>query len=153
MKNSEKKETLYNKVVNISEDGEITLLEYTFNHSDGFKGAVGSIFYPITEKQIQEAISDYEDNDKELLIYMVENFGSLDRNMIENIDSSREALIDLFFDRSYEDLWDDLREQCNIKEEESVIFNCVGGGRCFDKNFEGNINPELSKIIREFEAN
>ena len=82
---------------------------------------------------------------------MAENFEDLNREIIENIDSSEEALKELFFDLSYSEMWDELREVLNLNENEAYIFNCVGGGRCFDKDFQGNISPELSKVIREYE--
>jgi hypothetical protein len=44
------------------------------------------------------------------------------------------------------------REELNLSEDEAYIFNCSGGGRCFDKDFQGNVNVELSEIIREFES-
>ena len=139
------------KVVNIAEDGEITMLDYVF--SDGnIRGAVGTTFYPVTEEDIQDRISEYENNDTELLIYFAENFGNLDRYIIENIDSSREALIDLFFDQSYSEKWDYLREVIKKTDSEVILFECSGGGRCFDKNFRGNVNTELSEIIREYES-
>lgn len=148
-------ETKYNKVVNIAEDGEITVLSETFDYSDGFKGATGNKFYPVTESDIQDRISEYEDNDTELLIYYAENFGDLTADMIRNVDSSREALLDLFFDRSYDELWDYLREVIGETDENSdsypVFFECTGGGRCFDKDFQGNYNVELSETIRELE--
>lgn len=153
---NDKEEIKYNKVVNIAEDGEITVLDYVFKYRDSFKGATGSKFEPITESKLQEVISDYEGNDKELLIYFAENFGELNRQIIENLDSSREALIELFFDSSHSDLWDYLREEMGetdpTSENYPVLFNCIGGGRCFDAKFKGNKNPELSKIIRKYES-
>lgn len=56
------------------------------------------------------------------------------------------------FDTSHNELWDYLREELNLSEDEAYIFNCIGGGRCFDKDFNGNINPELSILIREIES-
>lgn len=41
MKNS----TVINKVVNIAEDGEITVLAELFKYENGFKGATGHKFY------------------------------------------------------------------------------------------------------------
>lgn len=151
-----KKETKYNKVVNIAEDGEISVLNYTFEHSKDFRGATGNRFYPITENEIQERIGDYEDNDMEFLKYWADNIGDITSQMIDNIDTSREALIEFFFDSSYSELWDYMREELGktdaTKEDYPVIFDCVGGGRMFDADFQGNVNPELSKIIREFES-
>lgn len=143
--------TKYNKIVDISEDGEITVLNDVFSYDNNHKGATGSKFYPITEEQIQDRISELEGDDMELLKYMADNFGEVTRAMIDNIDSSRDALIEMFFDLSYSEQWDDLRKQANLTKEDAIIFDCVGGGRCFDKNFQGNVNIELSEIIREYE--
>jgi len=146
-----KKLTKYNKIVNYSEDREITVLDHVFEN-DNFKGAVGSVFYPVSEEEIQNRIGEYEDNDKELLIYFAENFGELNREIIENIDSSRKALIELFFDLSYPELYDYMRSELNLSKDQAVIFDCVGGGRCFGKDFKGNINIELSQVIRKHES-
>lgn len=51
-----KKETKYQKVVNIAEDGEITVLATVFEYTDNFKGATGHSFYPVTEADIQDHI-------------------------------------------------------------------------------------------------
>lgn len=151
-----RKETKYNKVVNFDkETKEITLLDYTFDdtlHGKPFKGATGTVFEVISKEQFDETIEPYLDDDKELLIYMAENFGDLNRQMIENVDSSEDALKEMFFDLSYAELWDYLREELNLSEDEAYIFNCSSGGRCFDKDFQGNINPELSQVIREIES-
>jgi hypothetical protein len=58
---------------------------------------------------------------------------------------------ELIFDYSYCHLWDYLRTELNLNENQAYIFDCIGGGRCFDENFQGNVNPELSEIIREYE--
>ena len=145
-------EIKYNKIVNIADDNEIIILNYVFSHGDNFKGATGSKYYPVTEEEIQSRISEFEGDDKELLIYMAENFGNLDRNMIENVDSSREALIELFFDNSIDsnpDHKEEIRKHFSV--DEYPLIDCVGGGRCFEKDFQGNVNPELSEIIREYE--
>ena len=46
----------YNKVAAYGED-EIYLLDYTFNYTDGFKGAVGTIVRPVTEQEYNERLS------------------------------------------------------------------------------------------------
>ena len=128
------------------------MLDYTFKHSKDFKGSVGTIFQPISKSYFDEIIEPYLDNDKELLIYMAENFGELNRRMIENIDSTEEGLKNMFFDLSHIELWDDIREELGLSEDEAYIFDCRGGGKCFNKEFEGNINVKLSKVIRKFES-
>jgi len=161
-----KNETKYNKVVNFDpETKEITVLDGVFEYYDEnnykdtgiekvitMKGATGSIFEAVSKEDFDERLAPYLNDDKELLIYMAENFGDLNRQMIENVDSSEEALTNLFYDLSYADLWPELRKELGFSEDEAYIFNCTGGGRCFDKGFQGNINPELSEIIREYEG-
>jgi hypothetical protein len=148
----ERKETKYNKVVNFDEETkEITVLDYTFNHGDGFKGATGSIFYAVSKSEFDKTLEPYLDDKEELLCYMADNFGNLSSDTIRGVDASEEALKDLFFDTSYSEIWDYLREATGLNEEQAYIFNCSGGGRCFDKDFNGNVNVELSQIIRDFE--
>ena len=45
-----------------------------------------------------------------------------------------------------------MREELNLSKDEAYIFNCLGGGRYFDKDYQGNYNEELSQLIREIEA-
>lgn len=146
-----RKQTNYYKIVNFYEESkEITILDYVFE--DGYKGAVGSVFVPVSEDEIQDTISEYEDEPMELLKYMADNGFEITSGLIDSLDTSREGLLNLFFDRSYSDKWDYLREELKLSEDEAVIFNCIGGGRCFNKDFEGNVNPELSPVIREYES-
>ena len=149
-------ETKYNKIVNFNkETNEITVLDYTFDntlHGKPFKGATGTKFEVISKQEFDNTIEPYLDNKEELLCYMADNFGELSSNMIRNADASEEALKELFFDISYSEMWDELRKELNLSEEEAYIFNCVGGGRCFDKDYQGNYNEELSQLIREIEA-
>jgi hypothetical protein len=143
----------YNLIVNYDkENKEVTVLNETFEYLNGFKGATGSVFQIVSKTEFYETIEPYLNNDKELLIYMAENFGPLNREMIEGVDSSEEALKTMFFDLSYEDTWDYLREELGLTEDEAYIFNCTGGGRCFDKDFKGNCNQILSTVIREYES-
>ena len=150
-----KTETKYNKVVNYDEEtGEITVLYYTFNHNDNFKGATGTRFEIVSKDEYDAMMS--EDNVIERLIDcyvdgIPKEFkrGGFNHMYADMDDDERESFM---FDTSYSELWDYLREELNLTEDEAYIFNCVGGGRCFDKDFQGNVNPELSEIIREFEA-
>jgi len=108
----------------------------------------------VSKEQFDETIEPYLDEPMELLKYYVEQGMGISTEMIDNIDyaATEEGLTELFFDLSYNELWDYLREDLNLSQEEAYIFSCVGGGRCFDSDFKGNINPELSLIIREFES-
>lgn len=147
-----KKETTYNKVVNIAEDGEITVLDRVFEYSDDFRGATGSKFYPVSRAEYEE-----QTDPENVIEYLIDSGIELSEDykrrgfegMVEDMDSEdRESCM---FDTSYREMWDYLREACGLSEDDAYIFNCVGGGRCFDKDFQGNVNPELSAIIREYE--
>jgi len=143
----------YNKVVNIAEDGEITVLDYVFNYTDGFKGATGSKFYPVSQSEYDEQTT--EDN---VIDYLCDSGMEIPKDQQRNgwqgvydaMDSKE--IESLMWDLSYSELWDYLREECKLSAEDAVIFNCVGGGRCFDANFTGNVNKELSAIIRKYEG-
>ena len=152
---TKRQETKYNKIVNFDEDTkEITVLDGIFKYEDGFKGATGSKFEPVSRDEYEDRTD--EDNFVEYLIdsgidlpdnFKRSGFEGLAKAMIAN-----DEVKDFVFDTSYNELWEYLREELNLSEDEAYIFNCIGGGRCFDKDFNGNINPELSILIREVES-
>ena len=152
---TKRQETKYNKIVNFDEDTkEITVLDGIFKYEDGFKGATGSKFEPVSRDEYEDRTD--EDNFVEYLIdsgidlpnnFKRSGFEGLAKAMIAN-----DEVEGFVFDTSYDELWDYLREELNLSEDEAYIFNCIGGGRCFDKDFNGNINPELSILIREIES-
>jgi len=150
--NKTKKEIKYNKVVNVSEDGEITVLDYVFDHKDGFKGATGSNFHAVS-------IDEYnEKTDKENVIERIIECGVPEMFVRTGAEGCYNAMVNnheissFMFDTSYSELWNYLRTELKLSLEQAYIFDCVGGGRCFDKDFQGNINPELSEVIREYES-
>ena len=152
---TKRQETKYNKIVNFDEDTkEITVLDDIFKYKDGFKGATGSKFEPVSRDEYEDRTD--EDNFVKYLIdsgidlpdnFKRSGFEGLAKAMIAN-----DEVKDFVFDTSYNELWEYLREELNLSEDEAYIFNCIGGGRCFDKDFNGNINPELSILIREIES-
>jgi len=153
---NKRKQTNYNKVVNIDrETNEITVLDYIFTHSKDFKGATGSKFEAISKTEYEDRMS--KDNVIDLIIScgLVETkLKHLEYKMAEVIYNEMEEndeIEQFMFDLSYKNLWDELREY-GYSEEEYPVFNCVGGGRCFDKDYRGNINPELSVKIRKIES-
>lgn len=150
----EKKEIEYNKIVNVAEDGEITVLDYTFEYPDGIKGATGSKFYPVSKADFDEQVTfdnivDYlmESGDEVPEQYKKGGFNEWAKAII---DAGEQA--NVFWDQSYSELWPYLRKALNLSEEDAYIFNCQGGGRCFDKEFKGNFNKKLSAIIRKAEG-
>lgn len=140
-----------NKVVNVDEDGEITVLQEIFNYDDGCKGATGSRFYPISEGEYEErttreAIAEFLEGATELY----PEYDSYEDWADAIIANGEEG--EVMFDNSYSNLWDMMREECGLSEEDAYVFDCVGGGRMFDANYQGNVNPELSELIRKAES-
>ena len=147
-----------NKVVKV-EDNEITVLDSAFEYEDGFKGLTGSTFEPISKAYYKEqtklsAIEDYlrscvsEDDVPEEFLYL--DSGKISKNpykrwakAIKEGDEEDQVM----FDTSYEGLWDYLREELNLSEDEAYIFNCVGGGRCFTAQDKFTHNKELEKYL------
>lgn len=155
MKTKEKQINIY-KVVNIDEETkEILMLDYLFDNGGGFKGATGTRFEPISEEQYHERISeDY------IIDYIIDS-GMIGEKINKDYERDFAYIIyekmseqekkEVSFDFSYQEKWDELRK-FGFSEDEYPVFNCIGGGRCFDDKFKGNKNPELSAKIREYEA-
>ena len=152
---TKRQETKYNKIVNFYKDTkEIIVLAGIFKYEDGFKGATGSKFEPVSRDEYEDRTD--EDNFVEYLIdsgidlpdnFKRSGFEGLAKAMIAN-----DEVENFVFDTSHNELWDYLREELNLSEDEAYIFNCIGGGRCFDKDYQGNYNEKLSQLIREIEA-
>jgi hypothetical protein len=149
----QRKETHYNKIVNVSDDGEITVLDYIFDHADGFKGATGTHFYPVSKERYFEAIED-----ENVIEYLMDSgmelngddkkygFAGIVAGMADNEKG------EFMFDQSYMSLWKYLREELGLNEDEAYIFECTRGGRCFSPTYEGNYNKKLSALIRKAES-
>ena len=147
-------QTEYNKVVNYNEETkEITVLDYIFT-DDSFKGATGSKFEPVSRDEYEYRTD--EDNFVEYLIYsgidLPDNFKRSGFEGLAKAMIANDEVENFVFDTSHNELWDYLREELNLSEDEAYIFNCIGGGRCFDKDYQGNYNEKLSQLIREIEA-
>lgn len=150
-----KTETKYNKIVNFDkETNEITMLDYIFKHEYGFKGATGTKFEPITKSEYKERMK--KDNVIEYLvdsgIDLPENYKRSGFNGLYKALKQHNELESFIFDTSYSEMWDKIRTELKLSKNDAFIFNCIGGGRCFDKDFEGNVNPELSEVIRDYET-
>lgn len=133
-------------------DGEITVLDSLFKHDDDFMGATGSKFVPVSKEEYEERTS------RESIIEYLQN--AIDEvpkgfnNMEEWVDAIFEAgeEVEIAFDTSHCEHWDYLRKQTGLDEDEAYIFDCIGGGRCFDANFEGNMNKKINRKIRKYES-
>lgn len=148
-----KHQTNYWEVVHVDkENNEIIMLDYVFSHGDGFKGATGTKFEPIPKAEYDERMED-----ENIIESMIDNGMELPANykrtgfegLVNDMDYNDKESFQ--FDASYREHWHKLRE-LGYPESEYPIFNCTGGGRCFDSKFNGNTNPHLSKIIRQYES-
>lgn len=159
-----RKLTTFDKVVNIAEDGEITVLNEVFEYENEFKGATGSIFYPVSEKEYDikttvTAISEYleagipteEIPDEFKYNSKGDPYKNPYKIWAKAIKNEGEEG-NVMFDDSYCNLWGYLRETTGLNEKQAYIFECTGAGRCFRNDFQGNVNPELSEIIRKYES-
>lgn len=160
----EREQININKIVNFDEDTkEITVLDYLFKHSDGFKGATGTKFEPVSkeeykeftilgaiEKYLEDAVSEedapikYREHERGMYKHPFKRWAQ------DIKDHGEEGTI--YFDDSYYELWDYLREELGMDEDEAFVFTCIGGGRCFSKDYVGNRSSVLSKLIREYES-
>ena len=133
------------------ESKEIQVLESTFRYDDGFMGACGSRFYPVSREEYEERT-----NDREGLIEWLKDctrepaFGSFEKWADAIIASGETGSI--LYDLSYSEHWDSIREEVGMTEDEAYIFDCVGGGRMFSADYQGNMNPDLCQIIRNYES-
>ena len=148
---SKKEETKYNKIVGrIGND--YYFLDYTFLHSDNFRGATGSKLSPLTEDEYNKRVEDYFniDNMREYWQQAVEakktDLGLDDWIELVRDTDGEEYIID----RSDEPYAEILREMLG---HEAFEVECVGGGRCFKKNmkFDEVYNKKLVKEINKFE--
>lgn len=156
MKTAKREQIDIYEIVNIEKEAnEITMLDYLFDHKDGFKGATGTKFEAISKASYKEALS--KDNVIERLIDcgLIPNHPKqLERKFAEVIYKELKAngeLESFVFDSSYKEHWGKIRPY-GYPVKDYPIFNCVGGGRCFDEDFQGNVNPTLSEKIRKYET-
>lgn len=133
------------------------MLDYVFNHGDGFKGATGTRFEPVTKAEYKDRLSKDSVIDSIIdcgLVTENKQRPDITRKMAEVYYKEMKAngeLEDFMFDTSYREHWDKLRSH-GFPVSKYPIFNCTGGGRCFEADFSGNVNPELSELIRKYES-
>lgn len=158
-------ETHYNAIVGVI-DGELAILEYTFEDSENFKGAVGHTMRTLTQEQIDSQKEADEELWKGAVAGGSTTLGlddwwedACDEAEMNNLyypyddDSYRYETNEL-----YEALSDDDREKIEeimgVKGEDYVDFECGSGGRCFDANAEWDLilRPDLVELINKLEG-
>jgi len=153
---TQRTETKYLKPIGIK-DGSIYFLNYTFDHGD-FKGATGIVLDPISKNYIADLTSeDWIDYSRDLWVDAVQSGSTEDslEDFAESVKDENESYGRLF--PGHDDSYSELYKQAHKHFDDSVeTFNCSGGGRCFNEellnSFDKVIDPELIKIIKEFES-
>ncbi len=153
---TKRKEKKYFKPIGIK-DGSIYFLDYTFEDGD-FKGAVGTVFDPVTKNYIDSITNeDWIEYSRDLWKSAVETNSTEDslEDFSEQIktDSEIDGLKYPGHDNSYSELYDEAKKHFDSNVE---TFNCCGGGRCFDlkllNSFDTVINQDLIDLIKLYET-
>lgn len=156
MKDDTREQTSYNKLVG-KIDNQYYFLDYTFKHSDDFRGATATVIEPVTKDDYEERTST--DNIREYLreIWQMQ---VADGSTEESLDDFTETAINIDGAEgiAFSDIVDDsrtelLREQFHLSTEDYPVFEVTGGGRSFsvDMVFDEVYDAELIKVIDEFE--
>jgi len=154
----QRKQIDYYEIIGIL-DNEIYMLDYIFDHNDSFKGATGTIFSPIYEEDIEQRnnFDDFVDN------YDYLWFEAVQMEITEDSKKNylRKLYEDMLINGDGEFIGHDTSYIRYIPEKfrkeffpEAVTFECIGGGRIFDKNikFDKCLNAVLLDKIRKIEA-
>lgn len=147
------------KLVGKDTDGSFVFCESIFEYEDGLKGAAGFTLRPITEEEYERR-TDPEDPDT--LDYFEEFWCDAVRAgwTRESLEEYTKRVLakdgdNIVFDLSY--FWDVENQLRDIgySEEDYPIFECIGSGRCFDKDskYEVVYDSELLDRIRKIEEN
>lgn len=153
MKTNGRKQISYNKPVGII-DGTLYLVNYTFEdalHGNPFKGVTGSILEPITQGQIDEynAPENAKDWCHDLWKESV-NAGRYEGSLDDFVDEMLECLDGEYLGHDPSDV---RFVPDKIKEKyfpDAVTFNCVGGGRCFNKGMKWDVVLD-EKLVKEID--
>lgn len=159
-----KKRITFNKPVAINhETNELYILNDLFNHGNNFKGATGSVLYPLAQDYIDE-MNDIE--------HLKDNYDWYWQECVKQ-GSTQESLEEFcqgllshvyyntdgqFFGHDTSDCFHNGVEELLAKFDDAVCFECIGGGRCFDAEMFNNANVEildneLVELIKQYETN
>lgn len=133
---------------------EYYFLDYIFYNGKDFKGATGSIMSPLTEEEYLERVDNYFDYDnmREFWQQAVEakrtDLGLDDWiEMVKDTDGENGVI-----DDSHENTYGEALKE-KLGEEKAFRIECIGGGRCFDKNqkWDEIFDKKLLKLILKSE--
>ena len=150
----ERIDTKYYEIV--AKDGEdIIMLDYTFDHGDGFKGATGTLFSLVSKGEYEERTNraNIEDEYKWLWQEAVQA-GKYEGSYSDYVDKLMEDVDSLVFDKSYSHMHNKIRKVLGVSEEYYPMITCTGGGRIFKhkNDYEIVYRPDLIEVISQFET-
>lgn len=151
------------KIVGISENNTLVILDYAYEYSDGFKGCVGMEMSPLTQKEIDDANSEnYIRSVCKELWQQAVSLGEYEDGLDQFIEEYKDNMEGLF--PGDDDSWRDLTEglvkelpesdQKTIEDElgEYATWSCSSFGRIFDGNgikFKKIFDPEVLTFIKK----
>ena len=134
------------------------ICDYLFEYASDFKGATATVLEPVSRASYEEQTDpegDYaQDYYRENWIEAVKA-GLTEYSLAEYTEDVLSSNGDeAIYDLSGYDYWDMIREAVpELTEEDCPVFNCIGGGRSFDKDmiFDEVYNQELLDEIIKYE--
>ncbi len=136
MDTTTRKQVTYNRPVGIK-DGCLYLVNYTFEDVLGdkpFNGVTGAIMEPITQAQIDE-YNEFEnvvENVRDLWVEAVKD-GRIEEGLEEYTRAIIRDMDDEYFGQDTSDIHYVPEEIASKYFPEAATWNCIGGGRCFEK--------------------
>lgn len=122
-------------------DGLYCVCDYVFDDGE-FRGAVGSTFQPI-DKDGYETMHNSSSEEVKDRFHDLWAGAAKDGRTEESLEEFCENILacdgdDALWDLSYSNYaWDLIRDAIpELTEDEYPVFECVGGGRCFDPNMQ-----------------
>lgn len=165
------------KALGVTKDSDVKMIDYFFEHGDGFKGVTGSSFYFVGPEDISER-NDLENikDGYEFIWRETVAAGKTEESLDDWMDSFRDEYLrnsDSLFvghDTSYIHYLD--RDEAFLSffnslhgldlegcyDDEKGTFECVGGGRCFSgdeadlEHYLDDNTAILHDLIRAFES-
>lgn len=145
-----KTETTYNVVLGTKDDGTIVILERTFQHSDSFHGATGAALRPVTQAEIDAALTADEKTEwyEELWRNEVKTRNGETLGLTEWVDTiDDDEYIESRFDE-YQDIDADTIAETLGLPEAPARYTLIGCGRIFPEALLGLTALETDEVAQ-----
>ena len=153
-------QTTYREVIG-TDEGTVIVLDYTFNHGDGFKGATGAQVRPVTQAEIDRALTD--DEKQEWFEELWRQDAGTTNGTTDSLEDWAQAQDDdEYLDGRFEDYQDIDAEDIAqaVGQEVPERYTLIGVGRMFPQAIDSDTfvpldtdrARELIQIIRDIES-